>query len=199
MRGLTVFLPAFLLLCVSHSGFAQAPTKTLHFNEVGWTLHIPPGTPLRSDQVDSLIKVTTQSAQQHDGTPPDFTGMRTLFTFVDPPYNTFASVITHFHADVFPSWIQYHKRREKGILQQLEAMKPRLLVKDTASDTAMIDGLVFQRYYYKTYYPQSGLTMQTYLYARLVHGYDFLITISYIDKEAGQQFLSILQGSTFKR
>jgi hypothetical protein len=199
MRGITVLLLPFLLLFGSRSGFAQVPTKTLQLNEVGWTLHIPPGTPLHSDQVDSLIKVTTQSAQHHGNTPPDFSGMRVLFTFVDPPYNTFASVITHFHANLYPSWIQYHGRWEKGVLQQLEAMKPRLLVKDTASDTAMIDGLVFQRYYYKTYYPQSGLTMQTYLYARLVHGYDFLITISFTDKEAGQQFLSILQGSTFKR
>jgi hypothetical protein len=199
MRGVTVLLPAFLLLCVPHSGFAQGSTKTLQFNEVGWTLHIPPGTPLHSDQVDSLIKVTPQSTQQHGGTPPDFSGMRVLFSFVDPPYNTFASAITHFHANLYPSWIQYHERWEKGVLQQLEAMKPRLLVKDTASDTAMIDGLVFQRYYYKTYYPQSGLTLQTYLYARLVRGYDFMVTISYTDEQVGQQFLSILQGSTFKR
>jgi hypothetical protein len=199
MRGITVLLLPFLLLFVSRSGFAQVPTKTLQLNEVGWILHIPPGTPLHSDQVDSLIKVTTQSAQHPGNTPLDFSGMRVLFTFVDPPYNTFASVITHFNATVFPSWIQYHERQEKGILQRLVAMKPSLLVKDTASGTEMIDGLAFQRYYYKTYYPQSGLTMHTYQYARLVHGYDFMINISYTDEKVGQQFLGILHGSTFKR
>ncbi len=199
MRGITLLLLPFILLCVSRLGFAQVPTKTLQFNEVGWILHIPPGTGLHADQVDSLIKVTTQKRQQHGGTPLDFSGVHVLFTFLDPPYNTFASAITHFDAAVFPSWIKYHDQQEKAILQQIVAMKPRILVKDTASGTEVIDGLVFQRYYIKTYYPQSGLTMETYQYARLVHGYDFMINISYSDENVGQQFRSVLHGSTFKR
>jgi hypothetical protein len=122
-----------------------------------------------------------------------------LFSFIDPPFNTFASAISHFDAGVFPSWIKYHEQQEKGIVQQIVAMKPRVLVKDTASGTEVIGGLVFQRYYIKTYYPQTGLTMQTYQYARLVHGYDFMINVSYADEKAGQQFRSILHGSTFDR
>jgi hypothetical protein len=188
----------FLLLCASLSGLAQAPAKTLQFDEVGWTLHIPPGTLLREKQVDSLIAVAAQKKKQHGNAPADFEGMLVLFTFVHPPFNTFASAITHFHADVYPSWMTYHDKQIKGILQQLIDMKPSVLVKDTASGTEMIGGLLFQRYYIKTFYPKSGLTMYNYNYARLVHGCDLMIMISYMDEKAGQQYRSILRASTFK-
>lgn len=63
----------------------------------------------------------------------------------------------------------------------------------------MIDGLPFQRYYIKTFYPKTGTTLYTYHYARQIRGYHLMIIISYDDKAVGQQYVSMLKASTFRQ
>jgi hypothetical protein len=73
---------------------AQQMKKDLRLSEVGWTLHIPPGTRLNESQVDSLIEASVMKISNAGGTPINFKGLHVLFAFLDPPYNGFASAIS---------------------------------------------------------------------------------------------------------
>ena len=174
--------------------YAQDSTKELRIPAVGWTLHIPPGTRLNPDQLDSLIEVTKKKIKP---TAINIKGMQVLFGFLDTPYNGFASAISTFDTTGFLTWDNYHKSAKKQLMRLFASLRPKMEVLDTASAVEQFGGRTFERFYIKTYYPENKVTLHTYWYACPYRTYDLAINVSFSEEAVGQQFLVILRRSKF--
>src|SRR5579871_2903025 len=124
--------------------------------------------------------------------------MHVLFAFFTPPYSGFASSISPYDTTSRVAWKVHYDSLKAQLMRLFMKIGSRLEVPDTASAVEQIGGRTFQRFYIKTFTPESEVTLQTYWYALPYHSYDLSINLAYADEATGQTFLEILRQSTFE-
>lgn len=176
----------------------QDSSKQFFFPQVGWTIIANPTKFADSSLFNSITRKANSAMNDTYGTDIDLAKeVHSLFTIIDGNYNLFGSTINLFDSSIFPTWELSYLASKQMILNVLENQSPALKILDTLSGYEIIDGLRFEKFYMKTFYPSQSLTMNTYWFYRKQNQYDFSINISFTDDEKGKLFLEILRKSRF--
>ncbi len=183
-------------LCILCFASCKAQDKRIKFPQVGWTLVIPANsTFVSASQFDSLKAETEAKANQRI----DLSQQNVLFIIRKDMYSLFGSTITALDTAKFKTWQSSYSSQKKMVIDLIESKKPSISLLDTVSSTENIDGLIFQKFYIKTSYPDLNLTLDNYWYYRMKNGVELSINITSNEKETGNGYLSILKASKFDK
>ena len=189
-----------LLTCFSYKG--QSQVKELKIEEVGWTLFIPTDANfLNAAQFDTLQQKAVTAVNKAWGIPEEEykESFKPLFTIRQGGFNIFGSTLNPYDSSMFDTWQESYAMSKRMMMGLFNQQGSDLKVVDTASSKETIDGLTFERFYIKTYYPKLNLTMNTYWFYRKHGNYDFSINISYTEDDIGKKYLDIVRNSKFHK
>lgn len=188
-----------LLTCFSYKG--QSQVRELKIEEVGWTLFIPTDANfLNAAQFDTIQQKAVNAMNKSWGiTKDDLKALKQLFTIRQGQFNIFGSTLNPYDSSMFDTWQESYAMSKSMIIDLFNQQGAELKVVDTASSKETIDGLTFERFYIKTYYPKLNLTMNTFWFYRKHGNYDFSINISYTEDDIGKQFMDIVRNSKFHK
>ena len=181
----------FLILFLSACNAQQRPDE-LRFSQVNWTLKIPPSSKiLDKQQIDSLQKVTVDKLKV---TKDEIGEYETLFIFLHDRLNGFSSTINKFDKP-YSVWVKNHELNKQFIIKSLQDQKGNIEIIDTLSSREVIDGASFEKFYVEIMYPGTNIKMHNYWYNRQQNGYDWTISINFVDEEIGKEYFDLLRGS----
>jgi hypothetical protein len=193
---------AFVLLCAFASlvSTAQSVGQEISTPEVGWTITIPKDAKfLTQYELDTLNRKTISAVNSAYGNGDSiFKGVTQILAIRQGRWNNLASTLNLYDSTIFPTWQESYAASKLLIIDLMNKQGSQIKIVDTASSIEVIDGLTFQRFYLKTFYPASNFTLYTYWYYRKHGKYDFSITTSFGDIEVGKDLLSVIHGSRFK-
>lgn len=190
-------IPVLILFPVLHCQ-GQDTARQVFFSEVGWRLTVNPSKFADTSLFNSVAQKANGAINNTFGTDVDLLKqIHPLFTIIDGNYNIFGSTINLFDSSLFRSWELSYEASKQMILNVLENQAPAVQILDTLSGQEIVDGLKFERFYLKTFYPGQKLTMNTYWFYRKQNQYDFSVNISYTDPQKGQMFLDVFRKSRF--
>jgi hypothetical protein len=189
---LTLLIFASFLSC-----YGQPKERQLYFPQVNWTLSFPKNSEFFSwKQFDSLQNETANKLKSRDYL---FTQQEVLFIIKNGDNNFFGSTITPIDSLNFQTWESSYANSKKQILYLLQSRKTIITVLDSTYSVEQIDQKLFQRFYIKTFYPQTNITRETYWYYREEKGIELSINISFNDSIIGNKYLSLLRESKFDK
>ena len=190
-----------IIVLAFFNGIGQTPVRELKIPEAGWTLFIPTDSKfLTTGQFDTIKRKAVDALNNAYGTSAeDFDEVKPLFTIRQGQFNIFGSTRNPYDSSLFDTWKESYEVSKLMIIDLFKQQGPDLKVTDTASSTEIIDGLSFEKFYIKTFYPKRNLTMKTYWYCRKYGNYDLSINISYTDESIGKNYLDILRNSKFEK
>lgn len=195
------FTTSVIILLTFFISKGQTLIKELKIQEVGWTLFIPnDANILNAAQFDTIQKRAFNAINKTYGvSPEEFNKVKPLFTIRQGQFNFFGSTINPYDSSMFDNWQQSYLASKGLIMNLFRQQGPDLEVTDTASSKETIDGLTFEKFYIKTFYPQQNITLISYWFYRKHGKYDFSINISYTDESIGRKFLDIIKSSKFEK
>ena len=171
---------------------AQQKSDELRFSQVNWTLKIPPSSKiLDKQQIDSLQKVTVDKLKV---TKDEMGEYETLFIFLHDRLNGFSSTIYKFDKP-YSVWVKNHELNKQFIIKSLQDQKGNIEIIDTLSSREVIDGVSFEKFYVEIVYPSTNIKMHNYWYNRKQNGYDWTISINFVDEEIGKEYFDLLRKS----
>jgi hypothetical protein len=191
-RLLPIVIFASLLNCNG-----QTKIKQLFFSQIGWTLSFPEDSKLLSwQQIDSFQNATAGKIKTTDY---KLTTGEVLFVIRRDENNFFSSNITAFDSSHFKTWESSYSYAKENLLEIIESGKRIVTLVDTATSTEIIDGILFQKFFMRTKYPNQEIIRDTYWYYTEKKGIELSINISFADSIIGNKYLSVLRASKFDK
>ena len=194
MKHIISFTVIFLLFsCKEHKS-----TKDYDFKEIGWTVSIPSDfTILTSTEAAKVREATIQAVKQAYDSTYYYDSAKTLLSFKKGSANYFSAGITPFKEVQDGDWLQSTTNKKELILNTFKSQNPEAKI-DTSSSIRLIDGLTFEVFKVKMSFPDT-LVITSNIYSRLVHGYNFTMSLAYVNEDVGRQLNSICISSKFAK
>ncbi|MEP6676612.1 MAG: hypothetical protein ABJA78_15730 [Ferruginibacter sp.] len=173
-------------------------TKQYNFPPVEWTIAVPEDfVPMNTSEIKAQNEKGLKVIEKAMDTAIEINPTRTLISLQKDKLNNFSATITSFDPKTDGSWIDVNEGLKAIIYQTFTTQMPGVVV-DTSSSVETIDGLEFQVFRSKLTYPNK-MVMNSFLYSKLYKGYDFGISMAYVDEKAGKELKAILASSVFKK
>jgi hypothetical protein len=188
----------FSLILVFFSCKESKKTKDYNFKEIGWTISVPLDfSILTSAESGQIRKAATQAVKEaYDSTYYDNTA-KTLLSFKKDETNYFSAGIVPFHEPQDGEWFQSNRNKKELILDTYKSQNPEAKI-DTSSTLELIDGLTFECFEVKMAFPDK-LILTSRIYSRLINGFNFTISMAFIDETIGKELKSISLSSKFEK
>lgn len=200
MNWKTVLLALFISACGSNDSGKESEavngTKR-EFKEVGLTITIPEGFgEMSKEDVRTSRMVGEAAVENTTGTDQNNGNTEPLFGYIHGRGNTFSATITPYDEKTDGNYHQTNEELEQLLYETFRQHLPKAQI-DTSFTTETIDGREVDRNYFKITYPDKSV-VHTYVYNRLVNGYDLAISVTFNDEKIGRQMLEAVRTARFK-
>jgi hypothetical protein len=171
-------------------------TKEHNFPEVGWTISLPTDFKMMdSAQIQQLNNKGATAIQNTYDTTIDFAQTKTLFSMTEGQYNYMTATLTAFNAERDGNWFENNEGLKVVLMETFRSQTPGVKI-DSSSTTKNIGGLEFSVFQLDLVYPNK-MKMRMNSYSRLHKGYDFGITMCYVDEAEGKKLENAVLTSKF--
>jgi len=177
---------------------SRVKTKEYNFSQVGWTIAVPEDLiAMDSSQIQTQNVKGRNAIEKTLDTTVDFSATKTLISFQQNKLNNFSATITPFDPSLDGDWYEQNQAVKEILFNTFQSQIPDVKI-DTSSTIEVINALEFQVFKAELTYPNQ-MILKTLLYSKLHKGYDFGITITYVDEKIGKKLSAILLSSRFTK
>jgi len=190
------FFTALFVLLIPATILAQQATKTYHFTEINWTIHLPSEfITLTSDESDAKNRKGLQAVEETNDVAGDLSQLKTLIAATKKTHNYFNATLTPFNPKKDGPYAESGTVIKQIIYNTFKEKMPGAII-DSSSAKAIIDGQVFDKFQV-TIKLDTTFRMELCLLSKFYKGYDFGISYVYLDEETKQQIETMLKTSRF--
>ncbi len=188
----------FLLLSATVSGFGQANSSTLVFNELGWTITIPEGFEAVNEAEWSKIEDKGVKAIEETHGEELINQTTTLFAYRNAQFNVFESNYQPFDENVDGDWVASCKVVNAIVFETFEAQMPNIPI-DSTSSVERIAGREFQTFMVKINLP-NGIQLKSLMFSSFYPNLkkELTVSITSIDDVQLEKMLRAFRMSRFK-
>ncbi len=188
----------FLLLSATVSGFGQANSSTLVFNELGWTITIPEGFEAVNEAEWSKIEDKGVKAIEETHGEELINQTTTLFAYRNAQFNVFESNYQPFDENVDGDWVASCKVVNDIVFETFEAQMPNIPI-DSTSSVERIAGREFQTFMVKINLP-NGIQLKSLMFSSFYPNLkkELTVSITSIDDVQLEKMLRAFRMSRFK-
>ena len=168
--------------------------RIISLNEIGWTFGLPSGISFKDSAFNEngQIKKSSWEPSFNPGKP------RVVLFSIEHDKNNYFNTIIYEDSSANSNWQQHNLDESRFYFSQLMTL-PNHKIADTSLLIEKIDGVSFQREYFKVYSGIKNDTSYSYKFSRRYNVYDININIRYTDVEIGNKYLDILRKSKFEK
>ena len=200
MKNFQFTIVSLILIFIFKHSNSQLDIREVYFPEVGWTIDVPKHSNYSDSlQIERLLKELKESSKEEIGVDINLEGQKTLFVTRNGTYNFFGSTIAVYDSTEFKTWDDFYKESISVLIQIVKNQEPGIKMIDTVSSKVYIDGLLFDKFCFKSQYPDYNLELQNCWYCRFHDNYIFSINIAYKDDNIGLQYINIINSSKFDK
>jgi hypothetical protein len=176
----------------------QSESKTIKFDELGWTLHFPGDSKLLDNAQFDTIKNKKLNEVMEKGSNLSAEKDRTIFIIHEGRANYFGSTISLYDSSFYKTWEDYYSALKKSAIKLIEKQSPNIKIGDSLSSKMLIDSLPFEELYLKTSYTNI-FVLHSYWFCRRLRNYVLSINVAFTDDDIGQKYLTLLKNSKFDK
>lgn len=164
--------------------------------EVGWTTQLPKDwSVLTSQETDQLNQKGKELIKKNINMDVDMSGLKQLVSLKKNPFNQFISTIERYDVAENGSYIEKNDQVADLMAQTYKSKQMKFIY---SQDSATISGLNFYIIDFTIYKPNSSdVLMRQKMYSRLMHGYDFSMTMMYNNPADSTTLQQIISNSQF--
>lgn len=168
--------------------------RIISLHEVGWTFGLPSGISFKDSAFNENWQIK-KSSWETSFTPDK---PRVVIFSIEQDKNNYFNTIMYEDSSDNSNWQQHNLDESRFYFSQLINL-PNYKIVDTSLLVEKIDGVSFQREYFKVYTVSKNDTSYSYKFSRRYNVYDININILYTDIEIGNKYLDILRKSKFEK
>jgi len=187
-------LMGFLFATLSMISCRAKDDRIISLNEIGWSFGLPSGISFK----DSAFNENGQIKKSSWETSFNPNKPRVVLFSIEHGKNNFLNTIIYEDSSHNSNWQQNNLDESRFYFSQLMKL-PNHKIVDTSLLVEKIDGVSFQREYFKAYTGIKDDTSYSYKFSRRYGVYDININIRYTDVEIGNKYLDILRKSKFEK
>ncbi len=174
-------------------------TMTYTADEIGWSTTLPADWDVMSKKAtQGLQEKGQQMIEKAAEGAVDVSKLKQLLNLRKDQFNTLLSTIEPYDETADGPWVEAHK----GIIELITGSYAQAGVKmgQTKSGVEMLDGLEFQTWEAEVLHPsgKSVLIVQK-MYSRLIHGYDFAVTLTTNNEKDRETLTKMVQAFKFSK
>ncbi len=202
----TIYILLAFLIAVTFScqekkkvdaGAIDEQNDTYYNEEVGWEISIPHGWKIMTvDHREAINEKGKQALESAMSNTVDVTGLKNLLGFQKDRTNIFNSTSQPFVEEYEGEWLENNKEVINIILEAYD--QNGISASITNEGTEKIDGVEFQSYTISVSLPNNEKLTQI-MYSALINDLDFGVNINYTKQKHGEEMLSALRASKFKK
>lgn len=197
MRFLIFAAIALIIFGCNDQPKEQTATRELSFPEVGWKITVPSDfTVMDSAQIQELNNKGINAIEKTYDTAINTNATRTLLSINKGEFNMLQSTVTQFDEATDGNWSEANTSLKTVVIETMKSQTP-LAKLDTTSTTEKIGDLDFEKFNLTVTYP-NNMILHMLMYSRLQKGFDFGITITYVDEKVGDRLKAIFASSKFQ-
>lgn len=192
------FLFLITTLIVFSSASSQLDSTLYYFEEVGMSVTVPPKFETVGFAEDEKLRHKGEKLiEDANNVQVDVSSTKNLLSIRQGQFNYMNITVTPYKQVRKNGWEKDNKA-VKDMLYTSFVEKVTSQNVDTASTSANVDGLLFDRFE-MTIRINSSMTMKMLLYSKYYKGYDFGIAYTYLDKAIGKELDDIVQDAKFEK
>lgn len=167
------------------------------FPQVGWKIKVPEDlTVMDSARANELNSKGLSAVEKTYDTTVDARDTKTLIAIQKDENNLLTSTISPFEASRDGDWQERINERKSLIMETYQSQRPDVKL-DTSTAHEKIDGVEFQKFHITTTYPDNKVR-HAFMYSTLKNGFDYGISVSYMDEKVGKELTDIVEKSAFQ-
>lgn len=193
----TLITTSFILF-VTNCLLSQQSGKQYSFQQVAWTIMLPPDFTV-IDSADNSVRMErgVKAIENANDIKGDFSTTTTLISATKNTYNYFNSTITPFDSTIDGNYLTNNKELKNLIYKTMSDKMPNAKI-DSTTTTKVIDGLTFDRFSLAINIP-SKTSFSMIILSKYYKGYQFGITYLYLDDNTKEQIDRMLTTSKFEK
>lgn len=167
--------------------------------EIGWKTMIPSDWEVMTkDTSQKLNESGMKLLEKTTDAPFDVSGLKQMLNLKKNELNNFMSTINPYDEAKYGNWMN-------GQTEQMNVMKKAYEVAgvklgESKQGKKTLDGLEFQTIEFEIKHPRTGNILATQkMFTRLIHGYDFSMTITTSNDADRNTLLKVIESSTFSK
>ncbi len=167
--------------------------------EIGWSTHLPAGWDVMTPETAQKLQTQGQKAIEKTAEAAvDVAALKQLLNLRKDPFNILLSTMEPYDVAADGPWLEANKE----IIELMTSSYAQAGVKlgQMKLGVETLDGLDFQTWQAEVLDPsgQSVLIVQK-MYSRLIHGYDFAITVTTNNEPDRETLTKLVQSSKFSQ
>jgi len=167
--------------------------------EVGWSTHLPAGWDVMTPQTAQKLQTQGQKVVEKTAEAQvDVSELKQLINLRKDPHNILLSTMEPYDVATAGPWLD----QNKAVIELMASSYAQAGVKlgQMKLGVETLDGLDFQTWQAEVLDPsgQSVLFVQK-MYSRLIHGYDFAITVTTNNEADRETLTKLVQSSKFSQ
>jgi len=172
-----------------------AELRKVRIKEIGWTFSVPPNLHIKDSAFDRNGNIKPDAWEVPN---PSFPQQRVSLVSIESSRNNYFNSIVYIDSSDLNDWKKKTIEETRFYIEKIGEL-PNYKLLDTTITTELIDGVGFQKEYFKLYNSKNNITTQSYKYSRRYKNYSINYNIRFIDTTVGKQYLQVLKTSSFDR
>ena len=167
--------------------------------EIGWSTHLPAGWDVMTPETAQKLRTQGQKVMEKAAKGPvDATALKQLLNLSKDKFNTLLSTMEPYNVATDGPWLD----RNRAVTELLSSSYTQAGVKLGQMKLGLetIDGLDFQTWQVEVLDPSGkSVFMVQKMYSRLIHGYDFAVTVTTSNEADRETLTKLVQSSKFSQ